>query len=114
MAAMESSQSALIPTFILIGIYSFAGGAVGLSTNIYLIEQYVCHEHYDIFDPQSIQHGGLIDEGICKLPEIQSKVAQINGAYTSLSFVPGICSSLQSEMWYSLLQLLFSRAHGVN
>ena len=90
MAGTEAGQYALIPAFILMGILSFASGAIG-GTNLYLIEQYVCREHYNI------QHRSLVDESLCKLPEIQSKVVQINGVYTFLGFILGERFALPEE-----------------
>ena len=89
MGDIESPQrSALIPAFLLGGIISFASSALG-STHLYLIEQYICHEYYEVYDPRFLQDGRLINETICKFPEVQSKVAEINGVYKFLCFVPG-------------------------
>lgn len=81
-------QSALLPALLLIGVISFASAALG-STHLYLIEQYICHQHYKVYDPRTLQDGGLVDEALCKFPEIQSKVAKISGIYQFLCFVPG-------------------------
>jgi hypothetical protein len=88
MVESELRQSALIPAFLLIAIMSFSGGAVG-STHLYLIEQYICRERYTVFDPQNLPDVGLIDEALCKFPEIQSKVVKSNGIYQFLCFLPG-------------------------
>lgn len=41
-----------------------------------------------IFEPARIGSGGLVDEGICKMPDIQAQVASINGIFTFLAFLP--------------------------
>jgi hypothetical protein len=80
-------QSALVPAFLLYAIVAFSAGTVG-STHLYLIEQSVCRDYYDVYEPQNLPDGGHIDETLCKNPEIQSRVAQINGIYRFLCFVP--------------------------
>lgn len=59
------------------------------STTVYLMEQAVCRKHYFEVQPALVQPGGLVDEEICKLPDIQSQVASINGTYRMLVMMPG-------------------------
>jgi hypothetical protein len=59
------------------------------STTVYLLEQAVCRRHYAEVQPTLIKPGGLVDEEICKIPDVQSQVASINGTYRMLVMMPG-------------------------
>ena len=40
-------------------------------------------------DPARINGAGLVDEESCKIPDIQARIASINGIYMFLAFLPG-------------------------
>ncbi len=85
---MPSFNSALIPITIAFTLGAF--GSVCLqSTHVYLVEQAVCRNHFLLLEPTNIGSGGLVDEEMCKIPEIQAQVARIHGIYTFLSLSPG-------------------------
>ena len=85
---MTSFNSALIPIALVFTLGAF--GSVCLSsTHVYLMEQAVCRKHFRLLEPTRISSGGLVDEEICKTPEIQAEVARIHGIFTFLSFLPG-------------------------
>ena len=65
------------------------GSVVNSSTHLYLIEQFLCRQHYTLYEPAKIGGNGLVDEEVCKLPEIQAQVARVYGVYQFLSFLPG-------------------------
>lgn len=83
---MRSENEVLVPS-ILVTLGAFALACLS-STYVYLIEQAVCRKHFMIFEPARIGSGGLVDEGICKMPDIQAQVASINGIFTFLAFLP--------------------------
>jgi hypothetical protein len=73
-------------------IFCSVVGALGSvlinSTHLYLIEQYICREHYTRFELTAVG-GGIIDETLCKVSEVQSAVAKVSGTYQFLMFMPG-------------------------
>ena len=69
-------------------LHAFGSVVIG-STHLYLIEQFLCREHYTLYEPARIDGNGLVDEEMCKLPEIQAHVAKVYGMYQFLSFLPG-------------------------
>jgi hypothetical protein len=84
---MELPKSAAVPA-ILTSLLGALGQVLIGSTHLFLIEQYVCREHYMMTEPERIG-GGLIDESLCKQQDIQSAVAGIYGTYAFLMFMPG-------------------------
>jgi hypothetical protein len=82
------SHSALLPS-VLIYVLGAFGMVCMNSTTVYLMEQAVCRKHYFEVQPALVQPGGLVDEEICKLSDIQSQVASINGTYRMLVMMPG-------------------------
>lgn len=88
MSNPPEGRSALIPAIILCTLGAF-GEVCLTSTNIYLIEQAVCRKYFNAFDPAQIGFNGLMDEETCKMAApVQTQVAQINGLYTVLGFIP--------------------------
>lgn len=83
------AKSALLPS-ILIYTLGALGAVCMSSTTVYLIEQSLCRTHYATLQPETIQPGGLVDEELCKLADIQSRVASIHGTYKVLVFIPGV------------------------
>lgn len=63
------------------------------STHLFLVEQYVCREYYTLLEiaTGSVGRGDFVEEALCKVPEIQSRVADILGTYSSLSYLPCEC-----------------------
>ena len=59
------------------------------STYLYLMEQFLCRQHYNLYEPAKIGGDGLVDEEMCKLPEIQAQLTSVQGVYHLLSFLPG-------------------------
>jgi hypothetical protein len=87
MLDMRPGNKVLVPS-ILVTLSAFAVACLS-SAYVYLIEQAVCRKHFMIYEPVRIGSGGLMDEGICKIPDVQAQVASINGTYTFLAFLPG-------------------------
>jgi len=68
------------------------------STHVYLVEQAVCRKHYMLFEPARISIDGLVDEELCKIPEIETKVASIYGLYNTLWYLPSrLWATIQRE-----------------
>lgn len=55
---------------------------------MYLIEQASCRKYFNAYDPAQIGLNGLMDEEMCKIAPVQTQVAQINGLYAVLGFIP--------------------------
>jgi hypothetical protein len=82
-----NATSGLI-TAALISAFGRFGGVLLSSTHVYLVEQAVCRQHYMLYDMGKIHTNGLVDEEMCKLPEIEARVASIYGIYCSLWYLP--------------------------
>lgn len=53
------------------------------------MEQSICRTHYMQSQPAMVKPGGMMDEEMCKLPEIQSQVARVHGIFKVLNLMPG-------------------------
>jgi hypothetical protein len=68
---------------------------VHLSTVLYtlplnrVIELRLCEEHYALHDPSSIPPNGLITEKLCKINEVQRKLAWLQGIMETTLVVCG-------------------------
>ncbi|KUJ06974.1 uncharacterized protein LY89DRAFT_726106 [Mollisia scopiformis] len=82
-------RSPLMPAIILCTMGAF-GEVCLTSTHMYLIEQAACRKYFGAYDPAQIGFNGLMDEELCKIAPVQTQVAQINGLYAVLGFIPPI------------------------
>lgn len=80
-------RSPLLPAIILCTMGAF-GEVCLTSTHMYLIEQASCRKYFNAYDPTQIGLNGLMDEEMCKIAPVQTQVAQINGLYAVLGFIP--------------------------
>lgn len=62
-----------------------------VAPSLRLIEQGVCRDYYKVVDPSVIAPNGDVDEGLCKLSEIQQNFARFRGLLGALSPIPGEC-----------------------
>ncbi|KAH7354958.1 hypothetical protein BKA65DRAFT_231744 [Rhexocercosporidium sp. MPI-PUGE-AT-0058] len=81
--------SALLPATLILVLGSF-GYMLYTSTHVYLMEQSVCREYYRAHEPTLVGKNGLMDETICKIPQIQSRVAETLGVYRVLTYLPAL------------------------
>jgi hypothetical protein len=88
MFKLEMPKSAVVPAVLCSVLGSFAQVLIG-STHLFLVEQYVCREHYRMIEIATIGNGDRIYESLCKIPKIQSAVAGIMGTFSVLTFMPG-------------------------
>ena len=58
------------------------------SSRIYLFQEAQCLVHYKNLDPSKIHPGFHIDEALCKVNPIQSRLATIDGIDSFLYFLP--------------------------
>ena len=58
------------------------------SSRIYLFQQAQCLLHYQNVDPSKIDSDFRIDEALCKVKPIQSRLAAIDGVDSFLYFLP--------------------------
>ena len=76
----------------IIGVFAFAvdiSFMIGAAPMTRLIELGICREHYSVADPSVIEPGGNVPELLCKIGEIQSRLAEVNGYLTMIAFFPG-------------------------
>ena len=64
------------------------GEIIHKSSRIYLFEQAQCLVHYKNVDPSKIHTNFRIDEALCKVSPIQSRLATINGIDAFLFCLP--------------------------
>lgn len=99
---LEMPKSAVGPAVLTSVLCSF-GWVLIASTQLFLVEQYVCREHYKLVEPAtSGGGGGLIDEALCKKPEIQSVVASVMGTNSFLGYIPGMYLLMFSSGAYDM------------
>ncbi|KAK0120855.1 hypothetical protein ONS96_011055 [Cadophora gregata f. sp. sojae] len=89
MSDTTDENSALLPVISIVVLGSF-GFMLNASTHVYLVEQSVCREYYRLHEPGLIGRNGLVNEAICKIPQIQSRVAEILGVYKVLTYLPAL------------------------
>jgi hypothetical protein len=77
----------LLPAAVIYTFICF-GGVLISSTYVYLVEQALCRKYYMLHEPSRVGINGLVDEEICKMPEIEAQVASIYGIFNSLTYLP--------------------------
>jgi len=108
MFKLQLPKSAVGPSMVIGSFYAL-GLVILMSTHLYLIEQYVCREHYassESLDDSivSLSPNIPIDETLCKKPVIQSTVAGIQGTYVFLSLTPSKSKYLTVVVFVQLTQ----------
>jgi hypothetical protein len=88
-----SGKRAIYPLVLLLLL-------VNLSTVLYtlplnrVIELRLCQEHYERHDPSSMQPDGAIPEKLCKIDDIQRRLAWLQGIMETTLVVCGMRSNL--------------------
>jgi hypothetical protein len=78
----------------IIGVFAFVidiSFMMGAAPVTRLLELGICREHYRVADPSVIEPGGNVPEMLCKIGEVQARLAEVNGYITMLAFLPGWC-----------------------
>ncbi|KAJ5042165.1 uncharacterized protein L3040_004722 [Drepanopeziza brunnea f. sp. 'multigermtubi'] len=88
-SGVPDRRSALVPAALIMTLSSL-GAILHSSAHVYLIEQAICRDYYASLENIGMGGGSLIDETICKIPNIQSKVASTYGIYKMLTYVPAL------------------------
>ena len=80
----------LDPIVLLGGILVLGslGGALHKSSRVYLFQQAQCFNYYQIHDPTKIDVNYQIEEALCKLPFVQSRLSMVDGADSFLQYLP--------------------------
>ncbi|KAF2756243.1 hypothetical protein EJ05DRAFT_95028 [Pseudovirgaria hyperparasitica] len=73
-----NAQRPLKALLVLLLFVNFAQGLYTLPLNK-IIEQRLCREYYQEYDPSHVQADGTIDESMCKISQIQSRLATLQG-----------------------------------
>ncbi len=68
---MRPENEVLVPS-ILVTLGAFAMACLSCAY-VYLIEQAVCRKYFMIYEPVRIGSGHVMDEGICKIPDVQAQ-----------------------------------------
>ena len=80
----------LDPVVLLGGILVLANLGIVLhkSSRVYLFQQAQCFNYYQIHDPAKIDANYHIEEALCKLPFVQSRLSMVDGADSFLQCLP--------------------------
>lgn len=79
---------------------------MGEATMLRMLELSVCRKYYAIHDPDAVgDDNTYIPEHLCKLPDIQSNLAQMRGLLSFLEAVPGLLLAVP----YGILADLYER-----
>jgi hypothetical protein len=76
----------------VIGVFAFVvdiSFMIGAAPTTRLLELGICREHYRTADPSVIEPGGNVPELLCKIGEVQARLAEVNGYITMIAFLPG-------------------------
>ncbi|KAF7886025.1 hypothetical protein EAF00_010128 [Botryotinia globosa] len=87
---MKNLTSSQIATLLL--LFSTISSLLLSSTFLPLIERYICNTYTPSSSPFSSASSEvyLSSDDICKSPPVQSRIAEINGIFQFLSYIPGI------------------------
>jgi hypothetical protein len=55
-----------------------------------VLELGLCRDYYALIDPGMIHDDGTVDEGLCKVTQIQSSLARMRGYLGMLEMIPGL------------------------
>jgi hypothetical protein len=75
----------------IIGVFAFiidTSLLMGVAPTTRLLELGICREYYRAADPSVIGPGGDVPELLCKVGEVQSRLAEVNGWLTMVAFLP--------------------------
>lgn len=76
---------------ILFGVILTLGAlaeVIHKSSRVYLFQQAQCLLYYKTFDPSKIRPDFSVDETLCKVSAIQSRLATIDGVDSFLNYLP--------------------------
>lgn len=97
------NQTTIISLICLVNfLASSAGGFLGIPQTR-MIEDVLCHQHYQ-------GHDGPIEEGMCKLASIQSKLAYILAVQIALDSIVSFFAAFPWSLVADRYCLIFSRA----
>lgn len=86
----SSKRTVLVPLVLLGGILTLGnlGTILHKSSRVYLFQQALCFNYYQIHDATQINAGNVIEETLCKLSPIQARLSVIDGVDSFLQFLP--------------------------
>lgn len=64
------------------------GTVLHKSSRVYLFQQAQCFNYYQIHDATKIDANYQIEEALCKLPWVQSRLSIVDGADSFLQYLP--------------------------
>lgn len=92
MSSSDPAQKASVTRhIILFGTILTLGNLADIihkSSRVYLFQQAQCLLYYQNVDPTKIQHDFRIEEALCKVSPVQSRLATIDGIDSFLNFLP--------------------------
>ena len=83
-------------------------GVIHKSSRVYLFQQAQCLAYYRTHDPTQIDSHSRVEEALCKLDKVQSRLSITDGIDSFLSNLPGKSSYLPSRP-YSRLYSCYTR-----
>ena len=86
----ESQTSVTGQVVLLAAIIALANLAdmIHKSSRVYLYQQALCLVYYKTFDPSKIERYSHVEEALCKVSQIQSRLAILDGLDSFLSTLP--------------------------
>ncbi|KAB5554577.1 major facilitator superfamily domain-containing protein [Coniochaeta sp. 2T2.1] len=85
----QDAIRALVSTTVFLILFTLADLLKYVAV-IRLLELGVCREYHRIHDPSLVDDNGYVPEKLCKLAEIQQRLAHLRGYYSALDSVVGL------------------------
>ena len=89
--ALSSMKRPVLEPVALLGAILMLGNLATVlhkSSRVYLFQQAQCFNYYQMHDATKIEANYHIDEALCKLPLIQSRLSMVDGADSFLQSLP--------------------------
>jgi len=102
----QKDRTSVKSQLVLLGATLILGNLADIihkSSRVYLFQQAQCLAYYRATDPSHIQSHFHVDEALCKVSQVQSPLATIDGLDSFLAFLPRESSfSFQSFTSFAL------------
>ena len=89
--ALSSMKRPVLEPVVLLGAILMLGNLATVlhkSSRVYLFQQAQCFNYYQMHDPTKIEADYHIEEALCKLPYVQSRLSIVDGVDSFLQFLP--------------------------
>lgn len=89
---LHPRKTSVVQQILLLGLLltlSNLAAVIHKSSRVYLFQQAQCLTYYKIHDPTQIDSHSRIQEALCKLDKVQSRLSITDGIDSFLSYLPG-------------------------